>query len=146
MSQVRLKTTDYFVIVTDYFVYPGISLKTLKGEQAALIKQIFTVLTLRFIRIPFEFTCDSSLLQTNVRVPSAASAAFSYRQSNLPVLISGLKLSAWEGLRTSLDNVLFNSERRSRNLNRRNAMLAVKSTHQSCVVLQKEVITHSLII
>ena len=38
--------------------------KTLKGEQAALIKQIFTVLTLRFIRIPFEFTCDSSLLQT----------------------------------------------------------------------------------
>ena len=49
--------------------------KTLKGEQAALIKQIFTVLTLRFIRIPFEFTCDSSLLQTNVRVPSAASNA-----------------------------------------------------------------------
>ena len=123
--------------------------KTLKDEQAALIKQIFTVLTLRFIRIPFEFTCDSSLLQTNVRslpLLQMPSNCFSYRQSNLPVLISGLNLSAWEGLRTSLDNVLFNSVRRIRNLNRRNVMLAVKSTHQSCVVLQKEVITHSLII
>ena len=28
---VRLKTTDYFVIVTDYFVYPGISLQDSKG-------------------------------------------------------------------------------------------------------------------
>ena len=73
------------------------------GEQAALIKQIFTVLTLRFIRIPYII---------------------------------------W----TYLDNVLFNSVRRIRYLNWRNAMLAVKSAHQSCVVLQKEVITHSLII
>lgn len=45
-------------------LYPN--LRTLNGEKTALIKQFFFIeLPLRFIRIPLEIICDSSLLQSS---------------------------------------------------------------------------------